>query len=98
MSSVGIAVILLSAIIKGSVETKREANNDSAIADSHRKKEKSMTCHDIYCLRTNIDFLKISVLNKVFDLTSNHLTTTFLNFVTSLMDTSFDLFLYLVHR
>ena len=98
MSSVGIAVILLSAIVKGSVGTKREANNDSAIADSHHKKEKSMMCHDVYCLGTNIDFLKMSVLIKVFELTSNHLTATFLNFVTSLMDTSFDLFLYLVHR
>ena len=98
MSFISIVVILLSAIIKGSVRMKREANNNSAIADSHHKKEKSMMCHDVYCLRTNIDFLKMNVLIKVFELTSNHLTTTFLNFITSLMDTSFDLFLYLVHR
>jgi hypothetical protein len=53
MSSIGIVVILLSAIIKGSVGTKKDANNESAIADSRHKKEKSMTCHDVCCLRTN---------------------------------------------
>ena len=59
MSSIGIVVILLSAIIKGSVGTKKDANNESAIADSRHKKEKSMTCHDVCCLRT---FLKMRVL------------------------------------
>jgi membrane protein insertase Oxa1/YidC/SpoIIIJ len=68
---------LLNAIIKGPVGMKRETNNDSAIVNSLHKKKKRVTCHDVGSIRITNYFLKIWMLIKVFDLTSNHLWTTF---------------------
>jgi len=79
LSAICMVVILLSAINKGLVGMKRETNDDSAIADSRHMKEKRVTCHDVCCLRTNNDFFKMRASIKNFDVTSNHLTTTYLN-------------------
>ena len=98
ISFICIVVILLNAIIKGLVGMKRETNDDSAIADSLHKKEKHMTCHDVFCLRTTNEFLKTRPLTNVLALTLNHLTATYLNFITSLKDSSCDLILYFVLR
>jgi hypothetical protein len=69
MSAICIVVIILNAIVKGLVGMKRETNDDSAIADSLHKKEKSVTCRDVFCLRTNNVFFEKRKLIKGLALT-----------------------------